>query len=220
MLIQFESRVKKGRMNPSEQSGGTIMFVAYCLLAALQDTSSWPPALKDLKEGAANNDAAEIGFALVKDDEGLYLASAYAGEQGYHLSLVGVYAYSGERFRGLYQRFEESSGWKAGSNLKKWMKLPNVPGGTDTIVVWYRTYLVDHDWFKKTEGLNKWYTLTWNRFTTVRQKKDSMDWYFAARPTDTDLESWMREHDIEFKPGLSSTVRLAFKIEDIPQKKE
>jgi hypothetical protein len=42
----------------------------------------------------------------------------------------------------------------------------------------------------------------------------------AVRPTDTDLEAWLKEHRMDFIPGASRTVHLKYDPDQIPRKRE
>lgn len=181
----------------------------------IKPPQTWPPQWDDLSPCTYYSGEASVYFGIERTDDQYTLASKKDGHQVFHLGLTSIYFFDESRFLGIYQRFEESSGWNNAHTAK--LKIPKPPDGTNRVAIVFRSFKLDSEKAKSKPWFKEWYSNTWTRFTTFRKKEGQWSWPYQTRAIDTDLEAWISEHGLPVERGLYKCSRAKIDTTDSKQ---
>ena len=170
--------------------------------------SAWPPRISDFQIGFTPHGntmvSMELGeeggrrFLVIRGAGSLTISNSNGGDQNQHLYLLSCYFYGSGGLLGARQDLHVT-----GDSIpsRQILDFDCVPAGTHDILIDFRTYLVD------------WTQLEWHRpHAFMRFTSPPFERWFSNEVTldqfDTDLATWMRQSNLRYREGFSSTTRL------------
>ena len=158
-----------------------------------QAVPAWPPRLPAWAPDKPQLGAANLRLFMEEGERRIEFAVKDA-KPGYGLMLLTAVAFSGDRFVGCHQRFEEF----AQENRDCKITIPDLPQGTTKLVVRYQSFAFGRkQWPRK--RFSQWYSATWCRFTTA-VPRENWHWRFDRGPIDLDLKRWLTDSGARFTP--------------------